>query len=212
MRDKVKKGTSKKRWPIVCLVLGILFLYTAASGRADQPVPTWAAAAILSALGVWGILAGRKAAPASQTKPAAPTQPVQQPTAPVQPVQQPIAPVQPENPYVFINFNVAGTTYETNGKSRQYYLRKMKFGDPPFENQDSLDVQLHPTTFQGEDAVECLVNGILIGYVPRKRVPEVMEAFNHEDTTISGFHVVGGGKHGDMVYSYGVEMSIRYTK
>ena len=86
-------------------------------------------------------------------------------------------------------------------------IRKIKFGDPPFEDQDHLDISIEPYTFQGERAFAIRVNGVQIGNAPRSVIPQLEVAMSCPDVKVSGFQVVGGGKG----YSYGVEMAVRYT-
>lgn len=113
--------------------------------------------------------------------------------------------------YTHITFNVAGVTFDNeDGTSRQSLIRKIKFGDPPFENSDSLDVNLHPSTFDGEPSIECRVNDYMIGYVPKSKIQEVLKAMDMPGATISAVDVVGGGTVNDAQLSYGVQIVVRY--
>lgn len=116
---------------------------------------------------------------------------------------QPAAPA-----YSFVSFHLSGVTFPNDeGIDRQELLRQIDEGLPPFENGGDLDVKLKPVKFRGEDAVECRVNGCQIGYVPKEKVADVLAAMKKPDTTISGFHVVGGSDG----LNYGVSMAVRFT-
>lgn len=118
------------------------------------------------------------------------------------------APASPR--YKFVTFNVAGTTFDTEGVSRQTILRKIKFGDAPFENSDSLEVALRPSTYEGSPCIECRVNDVLIGYVPKTRISEVMQALKMNGARISAFDVVGGGERDGEKMNYGAQVVVRY--
>ena len=153
------------------------------------------------------VLAFRKKAAGKSATPPKPA-----PVAPASPVPYSATPrPAPDNAkpqYSFVNFNVAGVTFNNDdGSSRQYILRKIKFGDPPFEDQDNLTISVRPTEFEGERAYAIEVNGHRIGNAPRAVIPQLDEALNRPDAMVSGFRIVGGGEG----YSYGAEMAVRYT-
>ena len=111
--------------------------------------------------------------------------------------------------YSFVNFNLSGVTYPNDeGVSRQDLIRRIDNAQTPFENSGSLDVDLKPIKFRGEDAIECRVNGCQIGFVPKDKVPEVLAAIKKPGATISGFQVVGG----EDGLNYGVSMAVRFEK
>lgn len=113
--------------------------------------------------------------------------------------------------YVYINFNVSGVTYNNeDGINRQDLLRKIKFGDEPFENSDSLVVALKPSTYKGNLCIECRVNDSMIGYVPKEMVDEVAQAIKKDGVCVSGFSIVGGGKKNGEHIHYGAQVAIRY--
>ncbi len=118
---------------------------------------------------------------------------------------------QPEKPqYTFVRFKVAGTTFDSDGISRQTMLRKIKFLDPPFDNGDALNVHLAPVSFNGEPAIECRVNDFLIGYVPKEQIEEVRATFDKPDIQVSAFDVTGGGTVAGEKLNYGAEIVLRY--
>lgn len=112
--------------------------------------------------------------------------------------------------YEFVSFNVAGTTFDTDGVSRQALLRKIKFGDAPFENSDSLEVSLRPSTYEGSPCIECRVNDVLIGYVPKAKIDDVMQAIGQKGATISAFDVQGGGRVNGERINFGALVVVRY--
>lgn len=114
--------------------------------------------------------------------------------------------------HAFVNFRISGVTYNNDdGMSRQELLRRIKFSEPPFENGDSLNVSLKPSTFKGSLCIECRVNGILIGHVPKDKVESVAQAIEKEGACVSGFRITGGGKIRGEPINYGVEMAVRYA-
>lgn len=122
---------------------------------------------------------------------------------------------QPAKPsYKFISFRVAGVTFANDdGTQRQKILRAIKFNDPPYVTEpNNLEINIKSTEYDGQQAFACLVNGYQIGFVPKDRIGDVAEAMEHDDVTVTGFRVTGGGKSSDgEQLSYGCEMGIRYT-
>lgn len=111
--------------------------------------------------------------------------------------------------YEFVSFNVAGTTFDTDGVSRQALLRKIKFGDAPFENSDSLEVSLRHSTYEGSPCIECRVNDVLIGYVPKAKIDDVMQILGKKGATISAFDVQGGGEVNGECINFGALVVVR---
>lgn len=148
------------------------------------------------------MLRGKKAVPArpageTRTKPAA---------AAAVPVPKPS--------YKFVSFRVAGVTFANDdGSQRQTILRHIKFNDPPYVTEpDHLEVNIKAAEYKGEPAYQCLVNGYQIGFVPKDRIADVAEAMKHDDVTVTGFRITGGGTSDDGErMSYGCEIGIRYT-
>ena len=110
--------------------------------------------------------------------------------------------------YSYISFRVAGTSFATDGVSRQDELRKMKDGLPPYGQE--ADVSLKVYTYEGEPAVGCYVNGFQIGNVPRDLVQQVIEALKHRDVAVSEFSVTGGDMRGREKLNYGARIVIRH--
>ena len=122
---------------------------------------------------------------------------------------------QPAKPsYKFISFRVAGVTFANDdGTQRQKILRAIKFNDPPYVTEpNNLEINIKSTEYDGQQAFACLVNGYQIGFVPKDRISDVAEAMEHDDVTVTGFRVTGGGTAPDgEKRSYGAEIGIRFT-
>lgn len=135
-----------------------------------------------------------------------------------EPATQKVSETKPAMPTIpsfqFIEFRLKGVNFTNeDGTSRQELIRKIDESEPPFENGGDLNVNLKPILFDGKDAIECRVNGYLIGFVPHELVLDVLEAIRAEDATISGFHVVGGGeKENGEKLNYGINMAVRFSK
>lgn len=115
--------------------------------------------------------------------------------------------------YQFVDFHVAGTSFNNDdGTQRQVILRHIKFKDAPYvTDPEHLNLQIVGYEYEGEPAYKCLVNGYQIGNVPANKVADVAEALKHDDVTISGFDVIGGGMRNGERMSYGASMALRYT-
>ena len=110
----------------------------------------------------------------------------------------------------YITIRVAGVTFANeDGSDRQRILRKIKFGDAPFEDNDNLDVQLESYSYRGEPAIRVLVEGHQIGNVPREQIAEVQRAMTQPGTQITAFEVVGGGEMDGERLSYGARITLR---
>ncbi len=112
--------------------------------------------------------------------------------------------------YTHIHFNLAGTTHDTDGVSRQTLIRKIKLGKPPFEDRNAVQVGFNETSFNGEPAVQCMVNGIMIGWVPKNKINDVLFAMDQKNCKVSAFDVVGGKTVNGERLNYGIEVTVRY--
>ena len=121
------------------------------------------------------------------------------------------APTQTEPIFATLSFKVKGTSFDSDGVSRQTYLQKIRFKERPFED-DVLNEKLVLTTFKGEPAIECRVNGCLIGHVPKEMVQEVSAIISMPDTSVS-FEVTGGGtKANGEPLNYGAIAKLRFKR
>lgn len=113
--------------------------------------------------------------------------------------------------YQHVQIRVAGVTFRNDdGTDRQQLLRKIKFGDAPFQDNDNLDVLLDSYLYKGDPAIRVMVNGYQIGNVPKEQVAEVQQAMTKPGTRITVFDVVGGGKIDDEQINYGALIVLRY--
>lgn len=118
--------------------------------------------------------------------------------------------------YTYFTFRVAGTTFKNaDGSDRQKILRHIKFRDEPYAEEGTrLYAEIKETTFNGETAFIVLVNDYQIGFVPKKSILDVVDAFSGKDFSITAIDVVGGGRDketGERL-SYGCEITGRYIK
>lgn len=205
----------KKLRPWLYAALSGFFTICAISVAIEATEDAWAnwiVAGALAILTVWlvrRVLTKRRSA--SENK----VDPENRPTAPAassEAVKEHALPKEESMPtHAFVNFRISGVTYNNDdGTSRQELLRRIKFSEPPFENGDSLDVSLKPSTFNGSPCIECRVNGILIGHVPKDKVESVAQAIEKEGACVSGFRITGGGEIHGKAINYGVEMAVRY--
>ena len=107
-----------------------------------------------------------------------------------------------------IDFRLTGVIQNNeDGESRQELIRKIMQNEPPFENNEVLDIQLLPSTYEGERTMECRVNGRLIGFVPKKNMKEVAEAMDKKGMKVSAFNILGDDNERLV---HGVEITVRY--
>lgn len=94
----------------------------------------------------------------------------------------------------YYDFRVAGVTYNTGHKSRQVMLRKIYFGDEPFDGL--VEWTLEKYDFEGSPAVGVYANGEQVGNVPKDNLAFVLTNF---DRIKSVYHaeVTGGGETDD---------------
>ncbi len=122
------------------------------------------------------------------------------------------APAEPAEKVVM--FNVAGTTFTNDdGTSRQKILRALKFGDEPYADRTGLlNADIEETTFDGELALAVSINGYMVGYVPKARIPQVKKALDSLSWSVNSVDIVGGGAtDGGKQLSFGCTTPIRYT-
>lgn len=110
--------------------------------------------------------------------------------------------------FSYLNFKVKGTSFETDGVSRQAELQKIKDNLPPYRSKPN--VALKPYTYEGEPAIGCYVNGFQIGNVPREMIQQVQDALKQPGAVVSGFAVTGGGMRSGEKLHYGARIVIRY--
>lgn len=113
----------------------------------------------------------------------------------------------------YMTFRVAGTTYETaSGQSRQEELRKLKFRDPPYDNEDGkVNLEIIPTTYDNASAFEIHIDGFHFGYIPKDFIQAFSEKMIRFDR-VTNAEVIGGGYNKDTgeQLNYGLEITIRF--
>lgn len=103
-----------------------------------------------------------------------------------------------------ITMHVAGVTFKNDdGSDRQLYLRKIKYYDPPFDNQQV--VTLEKYFWNNEPAYYIKVNNLIIGNVPKEFI-RYLEDNSEREYKIEYFHVTGGGAN----RNYGGELRLVY--
>lgn len=89
----------------------------------------------------------------------------------------------------YFKFRVAGVTFNNGRKSRQAILRKIKWGDEPFE---FVEWTIEKYDYNGEAAVGVYANGQQVGNVPKEQLAFVL---NNWGRIRSVYHtdIYGGG-------------------
>jgi hypothetical protein len=82
-------------------------------------------------------------------------------------------------------------------------LRKIKFRDPPFDN-NMIDLGLERYLYENEDAIAVSANGTQIGHIPKQQVGYLIENWDRIDRP-THIDVYGGGEGG----YFGCEIIIR---
>lgn len=121
------------------------------------------------------------------------------------------AQIKQESFYEYLKIRVAGVTFKNGRKSRQAILRKIKFRDPPFDN-NQIYINFEQYNFEGEDAIAIKANGEQIGNVPRDQIKYIMDNWDRIDKP-TGIDVYGGGRDNEgYVKSFGAELTLRLFK
>lgn len=118
-----------------------------------------------------------------------------------------------ESKHDYIHFTVAGVTFQNeDGRHRQTILRRMHFGDAPYDNGYSASLEEYD--FQGKPAIGVLINGEMIGNVPREAVQAVLAFMDRPGCCVSHIDVYGGGrkKGSNETLNYGAEVTLRCDK
>lgn len=103
-------------------------------------------------------------------------------------------------------FHVAGVTFNNGRKTRQAILRKIKWGDPPF---DSVKWTLDTYEYQDKPAVGVYANGEQVGNVPKDQLLFVLQRIVDDSIESISGNVVGGGKDSDgNALNFGCEVTL----
>lgn len=124
--------------------------------------------------------------------------------------QRPAGSKQPQTvpAYSFLEFRVAGVSYESDGVSRQAVLRKIKNHTKPFD--DEADIALKHTTYEGAPAIAVYVNDFHLGYVPKDSIADVTAAMAQPGALVHSFEVTGGGLRDGERLHLGALVTLRY--
>lgn len=109
----------------------------------------------------------------------------------------------------YYTFRVAGVTFSNGRKTRQAMLRKIKWGDEPFE---FVSWTVEKYDFEGSPAVGVYANGEQIGNVPKENLSFVL---NNWDRIRSVYHaeISGGGTDEEgKVINFGCEITLSLNK
>lgn len=101
-------------------------------------------------------------------------------------------------------FKVVGVTFKNGRKSRQTLLRKLRFGDAPFDGYVKLE--LEKRDFEGEDAVGVFANGEQLGNISRDDLPWLLEHWD-EYYSVDEYDVCGGNG-----YNFGLDIRVGFRK
>lgn len=92
------------------------------------------------------------------------------------------------NFFDYLEFHVAGVTFNNEKTSRQSILRKMYFKDPPFDKGISIEFEQYE--YEGKPAVYVYANDEIIGNIPAKYVDKFIEISSRQ--LYIGYKVIGG--------------------
>lgn len=110
----------------------------------------------------------------------------------------------------YFTFRVAGVTFKNGRKTRQAILRKIKYGDEPFDGFVEWTVEKYD--FEGSPAVGVYADGEQIGSVPKEKLSFVLDNW---DRIKSVYHteITGGGEAEDgESLNYGCEVTLCLSK
>ena len=109
-------------------------------------------------------------------------------------------------------FKVVGVSFKNaDNKSRQTILRKLRFGDDPFDGGNA-DISISRGEYEGEPAFSVFANGLQVGNIGRDDIPFFLERWPNFDG-VSDFTVTGGGTNKDgRPLTYGMTITCRFNK
>ena len=86
-----------------------------------------------------------------------------------------------------IKVKVVGVTFKNGRKSRQTILRKLKFSDPPFD--EDINIELKRDAYEGKLAIGVYVNDEQIGNIPKEltgKIDKIMDDIMNIDIEVYG--------------------------
>ena len=92
-----------------------------------------------------------------------------------------------------LKFKVVGVTFKNeDGKSRQTLLRKLHFGDVPFNSDEGVDITIERGAYQGEPAFSVFAEGHQVGNISKDDVPFFVRRWS-DFVGVTSAEVYGGG-------------------
>ena len=103
------------------------------------------------------------------------------------------------------SFKVAGVTFNNGRKTRQAILRKIKWGDEPFNGK--VQYTLKEYDFEGSPAVGVYANGEQIGNVPKDGLTFVLSCIDSISNVSAKIYGGGQSESGENI-NFGAEITI----
>lgn len=112
-----------------------------------------------------------------------------------------------------LKFKVVGVTFKNeDGKSRQTLLRKLHFGDAPFNSDDGVDITIERGAYQGEPAFSVFAEGHQVGNISKDDVPFFVRRWS-DFVGVTSAEVYGGGTDDDgHSINYGMKINCEFRK
>lgn len=107
------------------------------------------------------------------------------------------------------SFKVAGVTFNNGRKSRQAILRKIKWGDEPFDGE--VQYTLKEYDFDGSPAIGVYANGEQIGNVPKDALAFVLNCMDSISNVSAMVYGGGQAENGENRY-FGAKITIEYLE
>ena len=115
--------------------------------------------------------------------------------------------------FEFKIFKVVGVTFKNeDGKSRQTLLRKLHFGDAPFNSDEGVDITIERGAYQGEPAFSVFAEGHQVGNISKDDVPFFVRRWS-DFVGVTSAEVYGGGTDDEgHSINYGMKINCEFRK
>ena len=112
-----------------------------------------------------------------------------------------------------LKFKVVGVTFKNeDGKSRQTLLRKLHFGDAPFNSDEGVDITIERGAYQGEPAFSVFAEGHQVGNISKDDVPFFVRRWS-DFVGVTSAEVYGGGTDDEgHSINYGMKINWEFPK
>lgn len=112
-----------------------------------------------------------------------------------------------------LKFKVVGVTFKNeDGKSRQTLLRKLHFGDAPFNSDEGVDITIERGEYQGEPAFSVFAEGHQVGNISKDDVPFFVRRWS-DFVGVTSAEVYGGGTDDEgHSINYGMKINCEFRK